>query len=145
MKKQQGFTLIELMIVVAIIGILAAIAIPAYTDYIKKAKASEMLIALTPAKASVAEYLLMENVTPTDVLDITVEQSGVQNSVTENIASVAWSVGNGIVITGGGDLTGLVLTLAPRALDDGAGNTTAIEWDCNATGALSTIAPSTCR
>ncbi|MFC0676972.1 pilin [Lysobacter korlensis] len=56
MKKQQGFTLIELMIVVAIIGILAAIALPAYSDYTKKAKISEVMLAASSARTAVSEY-----------------------------------------------------------------------------------------
>ena len=55
-KRQQGFTLIELMIVVAIIGILAAIAIPAYQDYTKKAQASEAFALLDGLKTSAGEY-----------------------------------------------------------------------------------------
>ena len=55
-KAQQGFTLIELMIVIAIVGILAAIALPAYQDYIVRSKVSEPLAALSEGKTSVAEY-----------------------------------------------------------------------------------------
>ena len=55
-KMQQGFTLIELMIVVAIVGILAAIALPAYQDYIVRSKTTEAMAALDAFKTSVTEY-----------------------------------------------------------------------------------------
>ena len=56
-RAQQGFTLIELMIVVAIIGILAAVALPAYRDYSVRAKSSELILAASAAKTSVAEFV----------------------------------------------------------------------------------------
>jgi len=65
-KAQQGFTLIELMIVIAIVGILAAIALPAYQDYIVRSKLSEPLAALAEAKTTVAEYVAANGQYPAD-------------------------------------------------------------------------------
>lgn len=66
MNAQKGFTLIELMIVIAIIGILAAIAIPAYTDYTARAKVTEAVGALASAKTSVSEYYTSMGKMPID-------------------------------------------------------------------------------
>ncbi len=68
-KAQQGFTLIELMIVIAIVGILAAIALPAYQDYIVRSKMSEPLAALAEAKTTIAEYVAANGEYPTSGSD----------------------------------------------------------------------------
>ena len=76
MKTNQGFTLIELMIVVAIIGILAAIAIPAYQSYVARAQASEALELFSGVKAPLAEYYADKGVWPATPAEIGLNTSG---------------------------------------------------------------------
>jgi len=75
MKKQQGFTLIELMIVVAIIGILAAIAIPAYQDYTQRAQMGEAFTVVSGAKTAIAEFAQTNGAYPVvaDIADLNLD------------------------------------------------------------------------
>lgn len=75
MQKSQGFTLIELMIVVAIIGILAAIAFAAYQDYTIRAQAAGGLADITPGKTTFESELVTRNLSTTDVRDIGLRSS----------------------------------------------------------------------
>lgn len=90
MKNQKGFTLIELMIVVAIIAILAAIALPAYSDYTKKSKVSEVVPAASALRTAVAEYASSNNSLPGS------GWSGFEAQSSKYVSSVGW---NGSVIT----------------------------------------------
>lgn len=93
---QQGFTLIELMIVIAIVGILAAIALPAYQDYTLRAKMAEPLAKLSEAKVAVAEYYTSQAALP-----VTLLAAGIDGSVaTELYRSVTYAiVGSGPILT----------------------------------------------
>ena len=94
MKKQQGFTLIELMIVVAIIGILAAIAIPAYQDYTIRAQVSEGINLASGAKAAISEYFMDSGALPGSNGDAGLEAAA---NITGNYASNVAVGGNGVV------------------------------------------------
>ncbi len=143
MKKQQGFTLIELMIVVAIIGILAAIAIPAYQDYTIRAQVSEGLSLAGGAKTAIAEFYQDSGGFPTD--NATAGISNATDIQGKYVASV--TVNNGVItVAYGNDANSNIgngtVTLTP----DGTTNAGSVTWDCDgAAGLPDKWLPSACR
>ena len=145
MNKQQGFTLIELMIVVAIIGILAAVAIPAYQDYTVRAKVTEGLSLASGAKTSVAEYYSSTGELPTGNGQAGMAQP---QSINGNSVSRVEVLGTGTIqITFSGPanspLNGTLLDLVPVPDADGG----PLTWTCGAgaTNLAAKYRPSSCR
>ena len=137
MRNQSGFTLIELMIVIAILGILMAIAIPAYQDYTVRTKVGECINAAAPAKLAVSETFLSNATMPATNAD-----AG-YTAFSSDFCDTISVGGNGTVFidvnqTGVGASTDVQLQLTPTTSQTG------VDWDCSAI-AGSQFAPGSCR
>ena len=135
---QKGFTLIELMIVIAIIGILAAIAIPQYQDYTKRAKVSEVIVASSPCKLAVSEYFSAKNVFPID------NATAGCDTVSTNAYVASVAVGAGGVITADSKVPGALGTVLFTPSNGGT-VVGAVDWACTAGTITALYLPSSCR
>ena len=136
MKKQQGFTLIELMIVIAIVGILTSIALPLYLDYVRRTKNSECLNIAAAAKLSVAETAQDRG----SLALVSATNTGYVGTATEYCAPVQIASGGIITAqttTGSGSVT---FTLRPTS------NQGRLQWNCSIPAGTSLVlVPAECR
>ena len=141
-RVQQGFTLIELMIVVAIIGILAAVAIPAYQDYTIRAQVSEGMALTSGVKTSVSEFVQTNGTFPTNNAG-----AGISGTIEGNYVSDVTNASGVVTVTysNTGDQTANAQINGSTMVLSAVTSAGSVKWTCKAGTIEAKYLPSSCR